>query len=449
MNRVRPTYRRALRQLACAGVLLLAVWLAPAARAARIPIQFWHAMSGELGVEVQRLVDGFNASQDRYRVIAVNRGSYDQTMLAVITAFRAGTPPDIVQVFDVGSATMMSARGATVPVYALMQQQRLPFATGQFIPAVASYYADARGRLLSLPFNASTPVLYYNKTMLARAGVTPPATWAQMGEAGRKLLASGASCGFSTGWPEWIQFEQFAAWNGLPYASGNNGYDGFQGVRLQLDAPAFRRHLADLAAWSRSGVFRYGGPESNALPLFVNQTCAMYMDSSSSMASVAGGAHFDWGVAPLPHAASVPGAPRNSLVGGASLWVMTRVPADHLPGTAAFLQYLMSAPVQAQWARATGYVPVTHSGYDALLASGYYQRHPGAQVAMQELSNQPPLPWTRGLRLGYLPQLRQIQRNALEAVLAGKQTPQAALQHIVRRGDALLERFGESAGSEP
>ena len=442
------TFRIAMRRFARAGLWLVALMLAVPVHAARVPIQFWHAMSGELGVEVQRLVDGFNATQDRYQVIAVNRGSYDQTMLAAIAAFRAGTPPDIVQVFDVGTATMMSARGATVPVYALMQQQKQPFATDQFIPAAASYYADAQGRLLSLPFNASTPVLYYNKAMLARAGVAPPTTWAQMGAAGTRLLASGAKCGFSTGWPEWIQFEQFAAWNGLPYASDDNGYKTFRGVHLLLDAPAFRKHLGDLAAWSRSGVFRYGGPESNALPLYINQTCAMYMDSSSSMAAIAGGARFPWGIAPMPHAASVPGAPQNSIAGGASLWVMARVPADHLPGIAAFLHYLMSAPVQAQWARTTGYVPVTRGGYDALQASGYYRQNPGALVAVQELSNKPPLSWTRGLRLGYLPQLRQIQRNALEAVLAGKQTPEAALKQVVQQGDGLLQRFGETAGGE-
>lgn len=438
----------AMRHCIRAGLLMAILVLAAPAHAARVPIQFWHAMSGELGVEVQHLVEGFNASQDRYQVVAANRGSYDQTMLAAIAAFRAGTPPDIVQVFDVGTATMMSARGATVPVYALMQQQKLPFATNLFIPAAASYYADTQGRLLSLPFNASTPVLYYNKAMLARAGVAPPTTWAEMGAAGARLLASGARCGFSTGWPEWIQLEQFAAWNGLPYASGDNGYKTFQGVHLLLQAPAFQQHLSDLAAWSRSGVFRYGGPESNALPLFINQTCAMYMDSSSSLAAIAGGARFPWGIAPLPHVAGMPGAPQNTIAGGASLWVMAGVPADHLAGIAAFLHYLTSPAVQAQWARATGYVPVTGAGYDALLASGYYRQHPGALVAIQELSSKPPLAWTRGLRLGYLPQLRQIQRNALEAVLAGRQTPAAALKQVVQQGDGLLQRFGETAGGE-
>lgn len=418
----------------------------PTFAAERIQIQFWNAMSGELGKTVQHLADEFNASQKDYEVISVNKGTYNDTMLAAIAAFRAHTPPDIVQIFDVGTATMMAAKGAYVPVYQLMQQQKIPFGTEAFIPAAASYYADAKNQLLSLPFNSSTPVLFYNKDMLAKAGVEPPKTWAEMEAVGKKLRASGAQCGFTTGWPGWVQFEQFSLWNGLHYASENNGYKSVDHVRLNLNSKPFVDHVADLVKWEKNGIFKYGGPESSSRPLFIGQECAMYMDSSASYAAVKGGAKFPFGIAPLPYDARLKTAPQNTVVGGASLWVMKGVPADHEAGIARFLKFLASAQAQAYWAKATGYVPVTKAGFDALKQEGFYTQEPGAMVAIDELSNKPPKPWTMGIRLGYMPQLRQTVRNELEAALAGKKTPQAAMDDVVASGDKLLAQFAATAG---
>lgn len=421
----------------------------PAAHAAdRIKIQFWNAMGGELGKSVQHLADTFNASQSQYEVIPVNKGSYADTMMASIAAFRAKNPPDIVQVFDVGTATMMAARGAYVPVHELMSKQHIPFATASFIPAAASYYADAGGRLVSMPFNSSTPVLYYNKNLLAKAGVQPPKTWQEMADVGRKLMASGAKCGFTTGWPDWVQFEQFSLWNGIPYATQDNGYKSMKNVRLRVNSQPFVDHVADLVQWSKDGIFKYAGSGStNATPLFNSGECAMYMDSSGSLAAVKAGAKFPFGIAPMPYDARLKSAPQNTVVGGASLWVMRGVPADHYPGIAKFLAFLGSAKSQAYWAKATGYVPVTKAGFDLLKASGFYDQEPGAMVAVDELSNKPPKPFTMGIRLGYMPQIRDTIRAELEDALNGKTTPQQAMDNVAAKGDKLLAQFAASNGN--
>ena len=437
------------RRLAGVASGLLALSTAFAAHSAfaadRVQIQFWNAMSGKLGETVQHLADEFNKSQSRYEVVPVFKGSYKQTMLSAIAAFRANNPPDIVQIFDVGTATMMSAKGAYVPVHSLMANEKIAFSTKQFIPAAASYYSDAKGRLVSMPFNSSTPVIFYNKDMFAKAGVQPPKTWTDMAAVGKKLRADGAACGFTTGWPAWVQMEQFSLWNGLRYATHDNGYKAIKGVKLRINDKPYVKHLAQLGAWSKSGVFEYGGPESKSRPMFVSGHCAMYIGSSASYAAIKAGAQFPFGIAPMPYAGQLAGAPQNTVVGGASLWVMKGVPADHYAGIAAFMHFMMSGKAQAYWASHTGYVPVTRAGYRQLKSEGFYKKQPGAMVAIDELSNKPPKAWTMGIRLGYMPQLRQIERNEMEAVFAGNKSAKDALDEAKRQGDKLLAQFAASA----
>lgn len=435
--------------LACGVSLACAVGgiaVAPAQAGERIKLQFWNAMSGELGKTLQQVVDEFNASQKEYEVVSVNKGSYPDTMMAAIAAFRAHNPPDIVQVFDVGTATMMAAKGAYVPVYNLMAKQGISFSTSQFIEGAASYYSNAQGKLVSLPFNSSTPVLYYNKELLKKAAVQPPKTWQEMGEVGQKLKTAGVKCGFTTGWPDWVQFEQFSLWNGIPYATQDNGFKSFKNVKLLLNSKPFVNHVADLVQWSKEGIFKYAGAAStNATPLFNSGECAMYMDSSAALAAVKAGAKFPFGIAPLPYDASLKTAPQNTAVGGASLWVMKGLPADHYPGIAKFLNFLISAKTQSYWAQKTGYVPVSKAGLGLLKAEGHYDKEPGAMVAIQELTNKPPKPFTMGIRLGYMPQIRDIIRAQLEDALAGKVTPQQAMDAVVSKGDKLLAQFAQTA----
>lgn len=448
MNAVRR--KPDIRRMAGVASALLALSTAFAAHSAsgaeRIQIQFWNAMSGKLGDTVQHLADEFNKSQDRYEVVPVFKGRYKQTMLSAIAAFRTHNPPDIVQIFDVGTATMMSARGAYVPVHSLMAKENIAFSTKQFIPAAASYYSDAKGRLVSMPFNSSTPVIFYNKDMFAKAGVQPPRTWAEMATVGRKLRAHGAACGFTTGWPAWVQMEQFSLWNGLRYATHDNGYKAIKGVKLRINDKPYVEHLAQLGKWSKSGLFEYGGIESKSRPMFISGHCAMYMGSSASYAAIKAGAKFPFGIAPMPYDGKLSGAPQNTVVGGASLWVMKSVPADHYAGIAEFLKFMMSGKAQAYWARNTGYVPVTQAGFKQLKSEGFYRKQHGAMVAIDELSNKTPRPWTMGIRLGYMPQLRQIERNEMEAVFAGNKSAKAALNEAKRQGDKLLAQFAAGTG---
>jgi sn-glycerol 3-phosphate transport system substrate-binding protein len=409
-----------------------------------IPITFWTAYTGPLGADLQHLVDQFNASQSQYKVTAVYKGTYPQVLADTIAAYRSHQAPDITMIFDVGTATMMDTQGVYVPVYKLMADNNLPFSTSDFVGAAASYYETANGQLDSMPFASSTPVLYYNKDMLAKINAQPPTTWSEMGTVGAALVKSGVQYGFTIGWPDWTQFEQYAVWNDYPYATDDNGYTAIKGVQLLINTKPFVDHLNQLAQWQQSNVFHYGGRESNAEPLFLSGKAGMYIDSSASYAAIAKGAKFAFGEAPLPYQDGDPNAPQNTVVGGNSLWVMAGEPANVYPGVAKFLQFLMSGPSQAYWAANTGYIPITTAGVTELTNQGFYAKNPDAMVAVKELSDKPALPTTRGIRLGDLSQIRDIENAAITAVFANKESAQQALDKAEQQGNAVLAKFASS-----
>ena len=183
------TKRRSLL-LVVAVVLCFTVTGAQAA----VEIQWWFAHGGRLGEKVQSIVSDFNAMQNKYKVVASYKGNYHDTMTAGIAAFRSKNPPHILQVFEVGTATMMSAKGAIKPVYEVMAESGQPWTADAYLPTVTGYYTTPDGKMLSMPFNSSTPVLYYNVEAFEKDGLDPdkpPKTWPEVAEYAKKLVAAG------------------------------------------------------------------------------------------------------------------------------------------------------------------------------------------------------------------------------------------------------------------
>ncbi len=412
-------------------------------------IQFWHAMEAALGDKVNAIAEQFNASQSDYKIVPVFKGTYDQALAAGISAYRSGNAPAILQVYEVGTATMMQAKKAVIPVSDVFRQAGVPLDEKAFVPTVASYYSDAKtGQLVSMPFNSSTPVLYYNKDLFRKAGLDPnqpPKTWAELRADTEKLRKSGASCGYTTGWQGWIQLENYSAWHGLPFASRNNGFDGTDAV-LEFNKPQQVAHIAFLQQMAKDGTFTYVGRKDEATAKFYSGDCAIMTTSSGALATIRKYAKFEIGTGMMPYDADVKGAPQNAIIGGASLWVLGGKDANTYRGVAKFLAYLSSAPVAAKWHQDTGYLPVTTAAYDLTRQQGFYAKNPGADTATRQMLNKPPLPFTKGLRLGNMPQIRTVVDEELEQVWAQKLTPQAALDAAVARGNELLRRF-ERQGS--
>ena len=433
-----------MRKYLLAGVAVIAVAGFGSAANAQTQIEWWHAMGGALGQKVEAIAAAFNATQDEFEVVAINRGNYTETMTGAIAAFRAGEQPHIVQVFEVGTATMMSAEGAIKPVFELMQENGKPFSPDGFLKAVTGYYTNDAGQMLSMPFNSSTPVLYYNKDMFAQAGLdadSPPQTWPEMAEVSRQLISSGAaSCGFSTAWQSWVQLENFSARHDIAFASKNNGFGGLD-TELLINGPTHVKHIQSLADWSKEDIFKYGGRRGDGQALFTSGECGMWMNSSAGLAGIRRTADFDFGVAQLPFWPDVVGQPKNTIIGGASLWVMGGHETEEYRGVAEFFQFLSSSGIQSAWHEASGYLPITPAAFTTTTISGYYDRNPGADTAVIQMTSGEPTGNSKGLRLGNFVQIRDVINEELEAVWGGTKSAQQGLDAAVERGNQLLRRF--------
>ena len=411
---------------------------------AAVEVQFWHAMSGALGDRVNDLATRFNAQQKDYKVVPVFKGSYDETLAAGIAAFRAKSPPHILQVYEVGTATMMASKSAIKPVYEVMSQADKKWNPDQYIPAVTSYYTDRNGKMLSFPFNSSTPVFFYNKDVFKKAGITAPLkTWRDVQEAAVQVMAAGSACGFTTGWQSWVQLETMSAWHNAEFATKSNGFDGFD-AQLNFNTIMTVRHISLLSAWAKAGLFTYAGRRNEPEAKFFNGECAMLTSSSAAYANIKKNAKFDFGVAKLPYYDEEPGAPYNTIIGGASLWVMAGKKPPEYKGVAAFFDFLSSPVIAAEWHQQTGYLPLTTAAYTATQKSGFYDQNPGTDISVQQMTGTKPTKVTKGIRLGNFVQIRAIIDEELESVWAGKKAPKLALDDAVKRGNEQLRRFQEA-----
>lgn len=412
---------------------------------AQTEVQFWHAMGGNLGEAVNALVDGFNKSQSEYKVNPVYKGSYTETLTAAIAAFRAKQAPHIVQVFEVGTANMMAAKGAVYPVYQLMADAKEPFDPKAYIGPVYGYYSTPDGKLLSMPFNSSTPVLYWNKELMQKAGLdpnTPPKTWPELGEMAKKAVAAGAKCGFTPQWQTWTMIENYGAWHNLPYATKDNGFGGTD-IELKFNDPARVKFIQMLADWTKDKTFVYGGREGKSTAMFTAGDCVFHVASSGSAAGIdkALGGASKYGIGMMPYSPDVIAKPQNSIIGGATLWVLQGRPAAEYKGVAKFMSYLASTPVQAKWHQETGYVPITTAAAEVTEKEGFYKKFPGREVGVQELTLNPPTANSKGLRIGNFVQIRDIVDGELENVWSGKKDAKAALDDAVKAGNDQLKRF--------
>lgn len=436
--------KRRFRTVLMIGIFL--VFQASLAGAAT-EVFWWHAMGGALGETVGELADRFNKSQSDYAVTPVYKGNYTETLTAAIAAFRAKKHPHIVQVFEVGTASMMAAEGAVYPVHQLMKDTNEPFDQTRYLAAVAGYYTTPEGKMLSLPFNSSTPVLYYNKDAFRKAGLDPekpPRTWPELAEMSRTLIKSGAvKYGFTVGWQSWVLVENFSAWHNLPIGTLANGFGGLK-TEFVINNPRHAAHLQAIADWQKENIFKYAGRRSEPNPLFVEGECAFLLNSSASAAGVKRGSSFEFGISYLPYWPEIEGAPRNSIIGGATLWVLKGHKAEEYKGVARFMTFLSSPEVQAAFHQSTGYVPITNEAYELTKSQGYYEANPGTDIAIKQLNYAPPTEHSRGLRFGNFVQIRDIFNEEMESLWAGTKHADAALDAMVGRGNALLRRFEQA-----
>jgi sn-glycerol 3-phosphate transport system substrate-binding protein len=420
--------------LLTAGMMTAAI---PAA--AQTDIQWWHAMGGRLGEVVEEIAVKYNASQDTYNLVPTYKGGYEDTMTAGIAAFRAKQQPNIIQIFDAGAATIINAKGATIPVADLMAN----FNSADYIEGVRYFYADSDDKMIGMPFNASTPLLYFNKDILAEVGIDgPPATWEEFEAMAPKLKDAGYQALAQSHSP-WIFSENFHSRHNLQLATSNNGYDSTD-VKILYNNDAMKMHWGKVKEWLDADYYGfYGRAWGDNQDAFVQKKVAMWLGSSGSFGGLAKSAEFEFGAAELPYWKSVTDEPYGTFIGGAALFAMSGKPAEENAGVADFMAFLTSPEMQYFWHKETGYVPITNAAYELAKADGYYERTPDAEVGITQLTRRGG-EWTKGYRLGFYVQIREVMYNQYENIFSGSSTVDEAFAAMEKESNALLDRFNAS-----
>ncbi|MGQ0512529.1 MAG: sn-glycerol-3-phosphate ABC transporter substrate-binding protein UgpB [Betaproteobacteria bacterium] len=409
---------------------------------AQVEIQWWHSMGGALGEALNGLANKFNESQKEYKVVTTFKGTYPESMTAAIASFRAGNAPHLLQVFEVGTATMMAAKGAIVPVAKVMADAKEPFDPKAYLPTVTGYYSDQKGNMLSFPFNSSTALFYIDRNKFKAAGLppVPPKTWKELIAVAEKLKAAGQSCVYTTGWPSWVHIENFSAWHNVPIGTKQNGMGGFD-TQFTVNSPLHVKHISMLADMAKKGLFTYAGRTNQADGKFQAGECAMATISAGALAGTIKAGKTDWELSMLPYHDDVKGAPQNSIIGGASLWVMGGKKAEEYKGVAKFFAFLSRPEIQMDWHTSTGYVPITKASYELTRKSGFYDKNPGRDLPVKQLTNKEPTANSKGLRFGNFVQGRTVIEEELENVFSGKKEAKTALDDAVKRGNEILRQF--------
>ncbi len=430
-------FKALIRKTMVAGV---AVTVFSTATLAATDITLWHAMGGRNGEVVSEIADRFNKSQNKYHLTAINKGGYEDTMTAGIAAFRAKQAPDIIQIFDAGAATIINAKGAVYPVQQLLEDNGTSFDSNDYISGVRNFYADSAGKMIGLPFNSSTPLLYFNKDALKAAGLsTPPATWEEFEAMAPKLKAAGYTALAQSHSP-WIFSENFHSRHNIPLATGNNGYDSTD-VKILYNNDQLKMHWSKVKEWLDKDYYGYYGRAwGDNQDAFVQQKVAMWLGSSGSFGNLRKAAQFDFGTTYLPYWNSITSKPKSTFIGGAALFSFAGHSSERYKGAAEFYKFLIRPEIQLHWHKETGYVPITTAAYKLAKESGYYQESPDAEVGILQLSQEGG-EWSKGYRLGYYVQIRESLFKNYEEILSGKASVDSAFNSIEKESNKLLARF--------
>ena len=310
----------------------------------------------------------------------------------------------------------------------------------QHFPAVIqSQTAD--GKLVALPILYSTPVLFYNKNAMRKAGLdpeTPPKTWFEMQGVLDKLQAAGYDCPYSSSWPSWVHLDNVSAVSGTPAIDSKGN--------LKFNALPQVKHVAMMATWTKARYFRLYGHTDEASQQFRNGQCAMLTTDSREYASFQDARGVELGVAPLPYHDDVFGGRRPSLADGPSLWVGAGKPAAEYKVAAKFVSFLLSPKIQVELVRHYGGLPLTEAARKAasseLLQDGR-QMLEAAYASLQGKAED------TGIRLANIDRARLIADEELDAVWNDKKPAKAALDTAVSRGNAVLASHPLMKKSQP
>jgi sn-glycerol 3-phosphate transport system substrate-binding protein len=420
---------------------------ATSASADKIKFDYWYGLSGDLGAVLAQTCERFNAAQDKYEAVCTGYDGYELVVQSAIAAYRAGKAPALLQSFDAGTADLMMS-GQFYGVTQMMKDYNIEINWADYFPAIGNYYSSSKGEMFSMPFNSSTAVMYYNTADLTAAGVAVPTNWEEFDAALKALKAKNPEkCAYGYEPQVWVDLEQYSAINNVPVATNNNGYDGLD-TQYVYNTTSAVKHMEDIKGWLDAGLaeMKVSAGGMNSQEAFAQNICSFFFGSIANHSSlqVKHAEGLAWDVAMIPTEKGVDR--HNSVVGGASLWVLAGKTEEEYRGVAEYLKFIASPEEVKFWVSNTGYIPVTKSAFDALTAEGFYGAAPfkGREVAIASLTATEPGPLGRGFRLGSMIQHRAEWLSEVQAALAGDKTVQEAYDTAATRGNALLEKFAKT-----
>jgi len=411
-----------------------------------VAITFWHGMGGNLGVALDKLVKDFNDSHKNITVTAQFQGTYDDELNKLKSAQVSNSGPDVMQCYDIGTKYMLDSK-SIVPVQNFIDKEKYDVSTLE--PNLLAYYT-INNKLNSMPFNSSTPILYYNKTAFKAAGLdpnTPPKSLTEVEDMAKKLFKKDASgkvtqYGYAMPIYAWL-FEQFMIKQGQNYADNGNGRtSNATSVEYNKNGGG----LALLTEWKKlvasGNVGNFGRKTADTQNAFMAGNTAMYLDSTASLSAVLTGVNgkFEVGTGFLP---KVSDSDKGGVsIGGASLWIMDNKDSKKQQATWEFIKFMVSPEEQAYWNANTGYFPVTKKAYELQAVKDNLVKYPQFQTAIDQLHAS--TPDSRGALLGIFPEARAAVETNIETMLNGQQTPQQALDNAAKVANAAIDKYNKT-----
>jgi sn-glycerol 3-phosphate transport system substrate-binding protein len=411
-----------------------------------VQITFWHSMSGKNGQAITKMINDFNNSHKNIKVNAQFQGNYDDAINKLKSAEKGNAAPDVMQVYDIGTRFMIDSNWA-VPMQKFIDNEN--YNTSDLEPNLLGYYT-VNNKLYSMPFNASTPILYYNEDAFKNAGLdvnNPPKTFSDVEKDAKALTKKDSSgrisqYGYSMAIYGWF-FEQFLVKQGANYVDNGNGRIAAP-TKVEFDKNGAGLNV--LNQWQKmvdSGYAgNFGRNTDDTMNAFIAGKTAMIIDSTASLSQILSGigGRFQVGTAFLP---SFDGIKDGGVsIGGASLWALNNKDEAKQKAAWEFIKFMVSPKEQAYWSTQTGYFPVTKKAYNVQLMKDNLKKYPQFQTAIDQLHASPKT--AEGALMAVFPEARQAIEVNIEQMLLHKQTPEQSIANAAKTINSAIKNYNQT-----
>lgn len=432
------------RLVALLLVLMLALTgLSALAEGGKTKVVFWYSLGGTNAEVIASMVEAFNASQDKIEVDAQYQGEYDDAINKLkATAMGEALPFDIVQTYEIGSRFIIDSK-KMVPVQTYID--KTGFDTSVIEPNLLAYYT-IDGVIHSVPFNCSTPLMYYNKTAFDEAGITEiPTTVDGILEIAEKLATFDAEgkldrAGFLFSNYGWF-FEQWIGKMGREYVNNGNGRESYA-TKVAFDENGAALDLFNM--WKKISENKYTqyierGGTGQARAAFAAGKTAIFLASTANLAGVLTnvGDSFEVGTAFFPY---VNAEDKGGVsTGGGTLWMVDSGDEAKMDASWEFIQYMINPENQAVWNARTGYFPINMKAHDTDTFKENIAKFPQFQTALDQLHASGPE--YVGSLLSVFPEVRQYVEDVTEEVFLKGLSPEDAVTKLTNLANDAIEMY--------